>query len=168
MSIEPILTTLNHLEKLHTSLLRLSNDKTALLKSGDVGGIDQLLKEEQAHLAAIVQMDQKRLQEVKQYMAAQGRVVPAEPTMTQLIEVANEPDKEQLAEAKDRLLHAIHELKQQNELNQQLTYQSLQFVNLSLDMVRPRPETVNYSKNEVQGQSQSRAKTKLSSFDSQA
>ena len=168
MSIEPILTTLNHLEKLHTSLLRLSNDKTALLKSGDIDGIDQLLKEEQSHLAAIVQLDLKRVNEVKQYLTAQGSAVPAEPTMTQLIELANVPDKEQLAEARDRLLHAIHELKHQNELNQQLTYQSLQFVNLSLDMVRPRPETVNYSKNEVQGQSQSGAKSKLSSFDSQA
>lgn len=168
MSIEPILTTLNHLEKLHTSLLRLSNDKTALLKSGDIAGIDQLLKEEQSHLAAIVQLDQKRVQSVKQYVNAQGSAMPAEPTMTQLIELTNNPDKEQLAEARDRLLHAIHELKQQNDLNQQLTYQSLQFVNLSLDMVRPRPETVNYSKNEIQGQSQIGAKTKLSSFDSQA
>ena len=168
MSIEPILTTLNHLEKLHMSLLRLSNDKTALLKSGDIEGIDQLLKEEQSHLAAIVQMDQKRVTEVKQYLTAQGCAVPAEPTMTQLIELANIPDKEPLAEARDRLLHAIHELKLQNDLNQQLTYQSLQFVNLSLDMVRPRPETVNYSRKEVQGQSQSGAKTKLSSFDSQA
>ena len=168
MSIEPILTTLNHLEKLHMSLLRLSNDKTALLKDGDIDGIDQLLKEEQSHLAAIVQMDQKRVTEVKRYLTAQGCAVPAEPTMTQLIELANIPDKEPLAEARDRLLHAIHELKLQNDLNQQLTYQSLQFVNLSLDMVRPRPETVNYSKNEVQGQSQSGAKTKRSSFDSQA
>lgn len=168
MSIEPILTTLNHLEKLHMSLLRLSNDKTALLKSGDIEGIDQLLKEEQSHLAAIVQMDQKRVTEVKQYLNAQGSAVPAEPTMTQLIELARIPDKEPLAEARDRLLHAIHELKLQNDLNQQLTYQSLQFVNLSLDMVRPRPETVNYSRKEVQGQSQSGAKTKLSSFDSQA
>ncbi|WP_153732407.1 flagellar protein FlgN [Sporosarcina obsidiansis] len=167
MSIEPILTTLNHLEKLHMSLLRLASDKTALLKSGDINGIDQLLKEEQAHLAAIVQMDQQRVNTVKQYLTEQGRPVPAEPTMTQLIELTNEPDKQQLAEAKDRLLHAIHELKQQNELNQQMTYQSLQFVNLSLDMVRPRPETVNYSKNEVQGQSNG-AKPKLSSFDSQA
>ncbi|SKA95626.1 flagellar protein FlgN [Sporosarcina newyorkensis] len=167
MSIEPILTTLNHLEKLHTSLLRLSNDKTALLKSGDINGIDQLLKEEQAHLAAIVQMDQQRVNAVKQYLTEQGSPVPAEPTMTYLIERANEPDKQPLAEAKDRLLHAIHELKQQNELNQQMTYQSLQFVNLSLDMVRPRPETANYSKNEVQGQSPG-AKPKLSSFDSQA
>lgn len=167
MSIETILTTLNHLEKLHMSLLRLSNDKTAMLKSGDINGIDQLLKEEQAHLAAIVQMDQQRVDAVKRYLTGQGRPVPAEPTMTQLIEVAEEPDKQPLAEARDRLLHAIHALKQQNELNQQMTYQSLQFVNLSLDMVRPRPENVNYSKNEVQGQSQG-AKPKLSSFDSQA
>lgn len=167
MSIEPILTMLNNLEKMHMSLLRIANEKTELLKSGDMEGIDKLLKEEQSHLAAIMQIDQKRINAVKQYLTEQGSAVPAEPTMSQVIERTNEPDKQVLAEARDRLLHAIHELKRQNELNQQMTYQSLQFVNLSLDMVRTRPENVNYSKNEVQGQSAGE-KAKLSSFDSQA
>ena len=57
MSITTILSSLDNLEKLHRSLLRLANDKTALIKSGDMEGLDQMLKDEQAHLAAITQMD---------------------------------------------------------------------------------------------------------------
>ena len=134
MSIETILAVLDNLEKLHKSLLRIANEKTSLIKNGDIAGIDQLLKDEQAHLAAIVQMDQDRQKAVIAYLKGQGRPVPMNPTISNLIEITPEPDKQQLVEAKDRLLHAIQELKWQNDLNQKMTYQSLQFVNLSLDM----------------------------------
>ena len=113
--------------------------------------LDQLLKDEQAHLAAIVQMDNQRQRDVAQYLTDQGRSVPLNPTVADLLDAAPEADKKSLEEARDRLLHAIHDLKWQNDLNQKLTYQSLQFVNLSLDMVRPRPESVNYSKTEING-----------------
>lgn len=165
MSITTILSTIDNLEKLHKSLLRLAIDKTALIKSGDMAGLDQMLKDEQAHLAAIVQMDNARQRAVAQYLADQGRSVPAEPTVSDLLEAAPEADKQRLEEARDRLLHAIHELKWQNDLNQKLTYQSLQFVNLSLDMVRPRPESVNYSKTEISGNKASKART---TFDTNA
>ncbi len=78
MSITTILTSLNNLEKLHRSLLRLAYDKTALIKNGDMEGLDQMLKDEQAHLAAIMQMDGQRQRAVAQYLTDQGRSVPAE------------------------------------------------------------------------------------------
>ena len=151
MPINKILSSLDSLEKLHRSLLRLAYEKTAIIKNGDMVKLDQLLKEEQSHLAAIVQMDNQRQLAVTQYMTDQGRSVPINPTVADLLGAAPEADKKSLEEARDRLLHAIHDLKWQNDLNQKLTYQSLQFVNLSLDMVRPTTESVNYSKPEING-----------------
>ncbi len=165
MSITTILASLDNLEKLHRSLLRLAYDKTGLIKSGDMDGLDQLLKDEQAHLAAIVQMDNQRQLGVAHYLTDQGRSVPPNPTVVDLLDATPEADKKSLEEARDRLLHAIHDLKWQNDLNQKLTYQSLQFVNLSLDMVRPRLEAVNYSKTEINGKKVSKEQT---TFDSQA
>jgi len=165
MSITIILASLDSLEKLHRSLLRLAYDKTGLIKNGDMDKLDQLLKDEQAHLAAIVQMDTQRQLTVSHYLTDQGRSVPLNPTVTDLLEVVPEADKKSLEEARDRLLHAIHDLKWQNDLNQKLTYQSLQFVNLSLDMVRPRPESVNYSKTEINGRQVSKKQT---TFDTNA
>ena len=165
MSTTTILATLGSLEKLHKSLLKLAYDKTALIKNGDMEALDQLIKDEQAHLAAISQMDVKRQVDVAEYLTNQGRSVPQNPTVADIIQAAPEAEKNTLEEARDRLLHAIHDLKWQNDLNQKLTYQSLQFVNLSLDMVRPRPESVNYSKTEIKGQAQSKEQT---TFDSQA
>ena len=165
MSITTILTSLDNLEKLHRSLLRIAYDKTAVIKSGDMEGLDKLLKEEQSHLAAILQTEGQRQRDVAQFLTDQGRSVPANPTVADLLTIASEADKQSLTEARDRLLHAIHDLKWQNDLNQKLTYQSLQFVNLSLDMVRPRPEAVNYSKTEVSGKRVSKSKV---TFDTNA
>ena len=60
MSITTILALLDNLEKLHKSLLGLANDKTAIITKGDMEGLDQLLKDEQSHLAAIVQIEKQR------------------------------------------------------------------------------------------------------------
>ena len=165
MSIETILSILDNLEKLHKSLLRIANEKTALIKNGDINGIDQLLKDEQAHLAAIVQMDKDREKAAIAYLKGQGRPVPMNPTIANLIEATPEMESNQLVEARDRLLHAIHELKWQNDLNQKLTYQSLQFVNLSLDMVRPSTESATYTKTGINGKTETR---NIPNFDSQA
>ncbi|MGN7407819.1 flagellar protein FlgN [Sporosarcina sp. SAFN-010] len=164
-TIESILGQLDQLEKLHRSLLRIANEKTIRIKKNDISGLDQLLKDEQAHIAAILQTDKARETAVVAFFTEQGRSVPLQPTITDVLSIIQEPEQTQLKEAKDRLLHAIHELKWQNDLNQKLTYQSLQFVNLSLDMVRPRTESVNYSKNEIQGK---QTAEKIASFDSQA
>jgi hypothetical protein len=165
MSITTILTSLNNLEKLHRSLLRIAYDKTAVIKNGDMEGLDQLLKDEQSHLAAIIQMDGLRQRDVAQYLTDQGRSVSLNPTVTDLLDVVPEADKKSLEEARERLLHAIHDLKWQNDLNQKLTYQSLQFVNLSLDIVRPRTESANYSKTEISGNKVSKEQP---SFDANA
>ena len=166
MSTTTILSLLDNLEKIHRSLLRLAYDKTALIKKGDMDGLDQLLKDEQAHLAAITQMDRQRQVAVAEYLIDQGRSVPINPTVASLLDAAPEVDKTSLEEARDRLLHAIHDLKWQNDLNQKLTYQSLQFVNLSLDMVRPQMESATYSKTEIAGTK--KLKDEEVTFDSQA
>ena len=165
MSMTTILAPLNNLEKLHRSLLKLAYDKTALIKSGAMEELDQLLKDEQSHLAAISQMDEHRQSAVIAYLTNQGRSVPVNPTVADVLENASEAEKISLEEARDHLLLAIHDLKWQNDLNQKLTYQSLQFVNLSLDMIRGRPESINYSKTEVSGKKVSNDET---TFDSHA
>jgi len=163
MPITPISEAMNHLDKLHKNLLGLAYKKTELIKTGDMEGLDQLLKDEQKHVAAISQLESQRQQKVMEYLQAKG-LAHAEPTVASVIEATDADEKEQIVLIRDELLRTINDLKWQNDLNQKLTYQSLQFVNLSLDMLRPRPESMNYSKDVIQ-----RAKSSANnSFDSQA
>lgn len=164
MSIDNILQSLTKLDMLHKSLLEVAYKKTEAIKIGDMDSLNQLLKDEQAHVAGISQLEQQRQIEVTDYLRAKGIAPTDNPTVALVLENTNtDEEKAQLTKARNTLLLTLETLKNQNDLNQKLTFQSLQFVNMTLDMLRPKPDQMNYSKTEVKGPS----KDKIY-FDSQA
>lgn len=68
MSIATIVVTLEKLEKMHKSLLELALAKTEYIKQGDMEKLDQLIKNEQAHVAAINTLEQQRQSMVTDYL----------------------------------------------------------------------------------------------------
>lgn len=166
MSVQMIISILEKLEKMHKSLLELSLAKTELVKKGDMEGLDTIIKNEQSHVAAIEVLEKQRLQMVTDYLRAKGIALVDTPTVADVIEAAEtEEDRNQLNEISNQLISVIANLRKQNELNQQLVFQSLKFVNMSLDMMRPQPEQINYSGNQAADQNNT---SKKSIFDSQA
>lgn len=155
MSIDKILDTLNKLERMHRSLLELSTKKTEIIKENDMEQLTEILKTEQAHVAAIETLEQQRQMLVTQYFEAKGIAIPNNPSITQLIDVVLDEEKPKLASIRDSLLVVVDELKKVNTLNQKLVMQSLQFINFSLDLLRPneavQSNTFNYSGAEVRG-----------------
>lgn len=168
MTITTILETLTKLERMHKSLMELGKQKTEYVKVGDMEQLDALLKKEQMHVAAVETLEFQRQQQVKDYLQAKGIAVPETPTMTDVIEVTEGAEREQLVQMRESLLTVVNELKELNKLNQKLVMQSLQFVNFSLDLVKPQrhqTNTFNYSGDEVRGQG---TVGKKSYYDSQA
>ena len=166
MSIDNIYATLEKLERMHKSLLELAYKKTEIIKVNNMEALDQMLKDEQAHVAAIDKLEQQRQMQVSEYLVAKGLAPSDKITVADVIKVAeNDADKQKLQEVRNRLLAVINDLRKQNDLNQKLTFQSLQFVNLTLDMLRPQPSQINYSGKEVRGINTISKKTY---FDSQA
>lgn len=166
MSVETICSTLTKLERMHKSLLELAYKKTEIIKTGDMKALDQMLKDEQAHIAAIDKLEQQRQIQVTQYLGAKGVASTDKMTVADVIEAAEQDaEKDTLSAVRNRLMSIINDLRKQNELNQKLVFQSLQFVNLTLDALRPRPEQMNYSGREVRG---TNTMAKKSYFDSQA
>ena len=166
MSTEAICSTLTKLERMHKSLLELAIKKTEIITVGNIEALDQMLKDEQAHVAAIDKLEQQRQKQVTDYLEAKGLASTDKATVADVIEAAEQQtEKDTLSAVRNRLLQIINDLKNQNELNQKLVFQSLQFVNLTLDALQPRPEQINYSGNEVRG---TNTIAKKSYFDSQA
>ena len=166
MSVQSIVSTLEKLEKMHKSLLELSHAKTELVKKGDMEGLDTIIKNEQSHVAAIEVLEKQRLQMVTDYLRAKGIALADTPTVADVIEAAGtDNDRKQLEDVRNRLFEVIGDLTKQNDLNQKLVFQSLQIVNISMDMLRPRQEQINYSGKEVNNEN---AIQKKSIFDSQA
>ncbi len=166
MSIQPIVSILEKLEKMHSSLLQLANHKTELVKKGDIDGLQEIIKNEQSHVAAIEVLEKQRQQMVTDYLRAKGIALADTPTVADVIEAAEtEEERNQLEEVSKNFLLVITDLRKQNELNQQLVYQSLKFVNMNLDILRPQPDQINYSGTQV---SEQNVASKKSLFDSQA
>ncbi|MCA0150548.1 flagellar protein FlgN [Rossellomorea vietnamensis] len=146
MSATNLTTTLEKLYKLHKSLFDLSVDKTDVIKKGDMSELDRVLKDEQKHLAAINTVEAQRQRESNNYLQTRGGIFNEAPTISQCIEHSSPQDQETLAHWQQKLVDIIGELKGQNELNQKLVYQSLQFVNMNLSMTQPQPESSTYSR----------------------
>lgn len=166
MELSTIYTTLEKLEKMHRSLYELALKKTDLVKENQIELLDQLIKTEQAHVAAIETLENQRKQQVKVYLEQKG-VVKDNPTVSDLLDVAKgDTYFENIQNIRHRLIEIVEKLKVQNELNQKLVFQSLQFINVSLQLMKPQvDENINYSNKEVLGQQK---QAKKSYFDSQA
>lgn len=164
MSTGPIIQALNNMAKLHRSLMALAKQKTEIIKKGDISSLQNLLKEENKHIQVIKKLENNLVSEAKTFLQKQG-VELEQPTMANVIEMASEAEKEAIEKEKAELQHSIEELRTQNELNQQLLEQSLQFVNVSLDLLQPDLDSYNYDPSE---NTQSERQPNRSLFDSKA
>ncbi|USK49571.1 flagellar protein FlgN [Bacillus sp. CMF12] len=139
MSAETLIATMEKLLKLHKSLYELAVKKTDIIKTGDMDALNQMLKDEQAHIAAIGRLENEREK-------AANSIAPMleSPTVSDCLNILTQPDRLKLEAITNELAELIFELKEQNFLNQQLVHHSLQFVNVSMSLLRPQPETMNY------------------------
>ncbi len=164
MSAEPLIQTLQKLTVLHEQLLRLAKQKSDILKTGDIDTLNQHMNEEQKYILAIKQIETERIKQV-QHILSNYRLRDDEYTLSKVIDISNEPSKQKLKDIQSKLINIVEELKQVNALNQQLTHQSLQFVNMTLDMLRPEPIATNYGHPDKKAKEE---QTNRSMFDSKA
>ncbi|MED1204375.1 flagellar protein FlgN [Heyndrickxia acidicola] len=150
MSAKLLISLLDKQQKLHENLLKIAEDKTEIIKKGDMEGLQRIMADEQKHIAAIQTI------EVQRQQAAENVTGMPEATLSMCIEAASEDERPKLSAFQAGIMDIVEKLRHRNDLNQQLIYQSLQFVNMSLSVLRPVPEHVTYSRPDkpkaVQGQ----------------
>ena len=161
--LEALLNTMTTLIDLHESLLSVSEEKTTRLKENKINDFNHLLKIEQKHVQALEKIEKQRLKEASDLAVSLGLNDNA--PVTEIIDhLPNESDKEVLEEKATTLLAYVVDIKQQEDLNRQLLKQSLQFVQLQMDVMQPSVESLTYgNKNAKEDPA-----TKRSVFDSKA
>lgn len=139
MSAQQLLVAMEKMYKLHTSLYEVAKRKTEVVKEGDIDLLNSIMKEEQAHIAAIKKVEEER-------ESAVNGILPnfEKPTVSDCIEAINTSERDELIKLKNMLMDRVNEIKEQNYLNQQLVHNSLQFVNVTLNLLRPQPQSMNY------------------------
>ncbi|GEL78712.1 flagellar protein FlgN [Tenuibacillus multivorans] len=164
MSIQTIVEHLEKLYQLNESLLTLSKQKTELVKKSQIDEFNELLMKERKHAQAIEQVESKRVKLTDEWFQ-QHAPNESEQTISQLIELLeDEALKGQLQEVYEKLIYNLADLKQQEALNQDLIQQSLQFIELSMEMFQPQSKNINYDKTK----DQPNQKPNTSVFDSKA
>ncbi|RCW74729.1 flagellar protein FlgN [Saliterribacillus persicus] len=165
MSVQTIVSFLDKLTQLHESLLEISHLKTEKLKAGEIDSLQELIKQEQKHVQAINQVELKRIEAVEGW-AKSHQLNPNEMTVSMMIESHVEgTEKDKLEKVTLKLAEVLVTLRAQEELNRQLTEQSLQFVRFSIDMIQPSIKNINYGNTKKSATDQS---TNRSVFDSKA
>ncbi|WP_442596340.1 flagellar protein FlgN [Neobacillus sp. D3-1R] len=139
MSTSALILSMEKLLKLHKSLNELAVRKTDILKKGDIEALNQLIKEEQKHIAAIGQIEEER-------MVLARQIVPQleNPTVNDCLNLISGHEHESLKQLRDDLLQEVFNIQENNTLNQQLLHQSMQFIHFSMSLVAPQPQNYNY------------------------
>lgn len=141
MSATLLIQTLDKLVKLHQSLHEVAKKKTEAIKIGDMDALKHIMKDEQAHIMSIQKLEEARV-------AISKRMVPTipDPTVMDCVKLLDLQDAEKVSEIANHLKEIIMNLAETNSLNQQLLQQSMQFVNVSLNLLKPTQKSINYGK----------------------
>ena len=134
MNLQPVIDVIEKLLTLHERMLELAKKKTDIVKSGDVKELQSLTKEELTYIKVIDQLEKER------------QALTNNATISQLVEQASETEATKLQHLKEQLTAVIFNIKEQNNLNNELLEQSLQFVQLSINAFNPEPTSVTYEK----------------------
>jgi flagellar biosynthesis/type III secretory pathway chaperone len=131
---------LDNLINLHRALYTLAMQKKDVLIKGDVDELMKITQQEQKLIKAVGAAEAARMETVKELFAEQGLSL-SEGTLAELIKLTTvAEEKTRLTNYRNELLRIVSELRDANELNQQLLEQSLSFVNMTLDLLTDTPE----------------------------
>ncbi|MFP7479047.1 flagellar protein FlgN [Terribacillus saccharophilus] len=157
MALQALLETIEKLHTLHRSLLEISRLKTDHLKANDMESLQKQLLAEKKHVQAVAQIEKLRIAQTESWAVVSGLPVPA--TVSELLElITDQKVALQFEQELIGLTETVTELKKQEALNQQLLEQSMQFLQVSLDMLAPSIQSLNYgTSNQDQQRPQNRA-----------
>ncbi|SET09450.1 FlgN protein [Oceanobacillus limi] len=162
MSVESIIQSIKNLVKVHENLLKISEEKTEVVKAGSVDKLQTVLIKERKLVQLLDKEEDSRKKKVDEWFLQNG--FPTEDTtISKILEsLTNEKEKKELENHTVELTELMLKLKQQEQLNLALIQQSMQFVQVSLDLMSPSLKNMNY------GNEKDQSSSNRSMFDSRA
>lgn len=148
--MENLISVLQEESAMYEKLLELSLQKTPVIVSGDLEGLQKITDEEQDVVAKINHLDARR-EEVTKDIA---NVLNKDVTKLKLADIVNmlaqrPEEQKQLAREHDRLREIIGNMTRVNEQNRELINSSLEMVEFDMKIIqsmRTAPQTANYNR----------------------
>jgi flagellar biosynthesis/type III secretory pathway chaperone len=142
MAFAALISTMEALHNEHIELLSTSREKQTAIVKDDVDGINRLTQRENRLIKAIGQLEQQRKLNLRSWL--QLLKLPFDPNRISMLEAekyaVSVADKQALKQMREKLVKLTSALTKQNEHNQRLLRQALQYINFSLDIITGGPE----------------------------
>lgn len=143
MTARAMSVLLKEMIDVHRQLLDIALKKTEAIKEGDAQAVGRLVLLEEPLIGQLSDLNEKREATA---VSDVGRSGSGElPAFSEWLSAAvSEPHRDDLEELHRQLTDGLISLNRANKLNQELLRQSLQWVELSLNMLRPNGQAVTY------------------------
>jgi len=163
VSVKAIIQVIENLIRLHDALLENAKQKTEAVKEGSLDKLQMVLIEERKYIQLLEQSESDRKAAIDHWFLQNNYPLNNRPTLTELLNLlSNQKEKNELERKSHLLKDLILLLKQQEQLNHALIQQSMQFVQLSLNVLNPSINNMNY------GNKSKKVSVKRTVFDSKA
>jgi flagellar biosynthesis/type III secretory pathway chaperone len=143
MATETIKEVLTTMIETHETLAAIAEEKLEVIKKGDMDALQSIINREEVSVRIIQQLEGQREKAVKAWAAAFADG-SGEYRLSDVIKSVPEAEAEELSAIQNRLAGAVIALRDANDLNQQLLHQSMQWVQLNLNLMQPQTPSVNY------------------------
>ncbi len=120
--------------KLYAELIKIGEEKKNVIINNDVVALEAITKKEQGFVKTIVSLEALRVQAVDGFCIEKG--IKRVDTVTELMSHLSEMERLQFNVAREKMQRTIDGLKDVNELNNSLINQSLDYIELSLEIAK--------------------------------
>lgn len=142
MEFAALMDNLEALRREHAELLANSREKQTAIIGNDIDSVNRLTQRESKLVKSVERLDEERKLKLAAWMRTKR--VPLKPDQTTLTMAEtvtfNAGEKQELRRMRESLASVMTQLRVQNENNQRLIKQALQYVNFSLDLMTGYPE----------------------------
>lgn len=150
--VDNLIKIFEYENKLYEQILEKADYKTDLIIKGDVDSLQEMVVKEQKIINELEKLENAREQIVAQIARKAGKK-SEELTVSYLIELLPRDKAEKLSSVRDSLKKTIEKLQSQNDLNQKLINNAMDYVNFSLNLLtQPKPTTAQYGRNGLETQ----------------
>lgn len=127
-----ILDILEQQSALYHELAQIGKQKQQIIIDNDLDALEEITKKEQGFVKTIMSLENHRVQSLDALCVEKklGRIE----TVNELMSNLNELERRQFNMSRDKLISSISDLNEVNELNARLLEQSIDYVNLSINL----------------------------------
>ncbi|MDM5281323.1 flagellar protein FlgN [Paenibacillus silvae] len=134
MAVESLISVLGQLQAAHIEMLQLGEQKKEAVVTNKVDVLITLINQESKLAKKIELIEQQRMQAVHQFLEERGIKSKLNLTISELMRlVFDTEEKKRLYQAQTDLTDVLQQVKQINEVNQQLIKQSLSYIDFFLE-----------------------------------